>query len=51
MNRRIDPLDGPGAMHVDRICREITAGIPGRPADVRLTAAADLADVLDGGAA
>lgn len=41
-------LDGPGAVHIDRIVREVIAGVPGRPAAIRLAAAAWLASVLDG---
>ncbi len=41
------PLDHPGARHIDRICGEILAGLPGRPAEVRLLVAADLAEILD----
>ena len=46
--RRTDALDGPGAVHIDRIVREVIAGVPGRPAAIRLAAAAWLASVLDG---
>lgn len=41
-------LDSRSDQHIDRIVREILAGVPGRPAHVRLLAAADLAVVLDG---
>ena len=41
-------LDGAGAVHIDRIVREVIAGVPGRPAAIRLAAAAWLASVLDG---
>lgn len=37
----------PGERHIDRICKEILAGKPGRPAEIRLLAAADFAAVLD----
>ena len=46
--RRTDALDGAGAVHIDRIVREVIAGVPGRPAAIRLAAAAWLASVLDG---
>ena len=46
--RRTAALDGPGAVHIDRIVREVIAGVPGRPAAIRLAAAAWLASVLDG---
>lgn len=37
----------PGAAHIDRVCRDITSGVPGRDPATRLLAAADLAGVLD----
>lgn len=46
--RRTDALDGADAVHIDRIVREVIAGVPGRPAAIRLAAAAWLASVLDG---
>jgi hypothetical protein len=42
------PLDGPAAQHIDRIVGEVIAGVPGRPAEVRLLCAADLAELLEG---
>lgn len=36
-----------GDRHIDRVCKEILAGVPGRPAHIRLEAAAGLAEVLD----
>lgn len=39
--------DTPGDQHIDRICRQIATGVPGRPAHIRLTAASDLAAILD----
>lgn len=36
-----------GDRHIDRVCKEILAGEPGRPAHIRLDAAAGLAEVLD----
>jgi hypothetical protein len=46
--RRTDALPTPGAVHLDRIVREVIAGVPGRPAAIRLAAAVGLASVLDG---
>ena len=46
--RRTDALDGAGAVHIDLLVRQATAGVPGRPAAIRLAAAAWLASVLDG---
>lgn len=37
-----------GDRHIDRVCKEILAGVPGRPAEVRLIAASDFAQILDG---
>lgn len=36
-----------GDRHIERIVQEILAGVPGRPAAVRLEAAALFAEVLD----
>jgi hypothetical protein len=36
-----------GDHHIDRVCKEILAGKPGRPAHIRLDAAVGLAEVLD----
>lgn len=44
-------LNSPGDRHLDRILREVAAGVPGRAPEIRLTAAADFACVLDGVAA
>lgn len=38
----------PGEQHIDKVCQEIRAGVPGRDPVVRLIAAADFAAVLDG---
>lgn len=41
-------LDGPGAVHIERIVREcIAARTPAHTATIRLLAATDLAGVLD----
>lgn len=39
-----------GDLHIERVIRDLLAGVPGRDAEVRLIAAADLAQVLDRGA-
>lgn len=44
---RPSALDSPGDQHIDRVCREIATGVPGRPAALRLQVAADLAQILD----
>ena len=38
----------PGDQHIERVVREVLAGVPGRDPEVRLIAAADMAAVLDG---
>ena len=43
-------VTGPGAVHIDRIVREVIASRDTDTAAIRLLAAADLADVLDGAA-
>lgn len=44
---RPSALDSPGDQHIDRICREIATGVPGRDPAIRLIAASDLAAILD----
>lgn len=36
-----------GDRHIDRVCGEILAGVPGRDPAVRLLCASDLAEVID----
>lgn len=43
----ITALDGPGAVHIDRIVREVIAGVPGRPAAIRRDADRDYAEYVD----
>ena len=38
-----------GDRHVDRVCKEILAGVPGRDPALRLLCASDLAEVIDRG--
>lgn len=44
---RPSALDSPGDQHIDRVCRQIATGVPGRDPALRLQVAADLAEILD----
>lgn len=40
-------LDTPGDRHIERVIREILDGQPGRPAEIRLQCAVDMAQIID----